>query len=58
MRGGCPASCALCALSPPSALLPHHPLQAVAAINAFNGRQVGPSKRLVIKFADQKAAAA
>jgi hypothetical protein len=29
--------------------------QANAAINAFNGRQVGPSKRLVVKFADQKA---
>lgn len=32
--------------------------QAAAAIHAFNGRQVGPTKRLVIKFADQKAAAA
>lgn len=32
--------------------------QATSAINAFNGRQVGPSKRLVVKFADQKAAAA
>lgn len=30
-------------------------MQAAAAINAFNGRQVGPSKRLVVKFADQKA---
>jgi hypothetical protein len=30
-------------------------VQANAAINAFNGRQVGPSKRLVVKFADQKA---
>lgn len=30
--------------------------QAQAAIQAFNGRQVGPSKRLVVKFADQKQA--
>lgn len=30
--------------------------QATTAMNAFNGRQVGPSKRLVVKFADQKAA--
>lgn len=29
--------------------------QALAAINAFNGRPVGPTKRLVVKFADQKA---
>jgi hypothetical protein len=30
-------------------------LQAQTAIQAFNGRQVGPTKRLVVKFADQKA---
>ncbi|PRW59813.1 CUGBP Elav-like family member 2 isoform X2 [Chlorella sorokiniana] len=29
--------------------------QAQTAIQAFNGRQVGPTKRLVVKFADQKA---
>lgn len=34
---------------------PSTPLQAEAAIHAFNGRQVSPSKRLVVKFADQKA---
>lgn len=28
--------------------------QALAAINAFNGRPAGPTKRLVVKFADQK----
>jgi len=31
------------------------PHQAQTAIQAFNGRQVGPTKRLVVKFADQKA---
>ena len=28
------------------------------AINAFNGRPINPNKKLVVKFADQKAAAA
>lgn len=32
--------------------------QAVTAINAFNGRPVAHNKRLVVKFADQKAALA
>lgn len=39
----------------PPACFPVPCLQAQAAIQAFNGRQVGPSKRLVVKFADQKA---
>ena len=29
-------------------------LQALTAINAFNGRPAGPNKKLVVKFADQK----
>jgi RNA recognition motif-containing protein len=31
--------------------------QAEAAIAALNGRQIGPSKKLVVRFADHKAAA-
>lgn len=29
-------------------------VQALTAINAFNGRPAGPNKKLVVKFADQK----
>lgn len=48
-RPACHLTC-LSALPSPSP-----PPQAQTAIQAFNGRQVGPTKRLVVKFADQKA---
>ena len=54
---GCRCAHAAAAAGPPPDPCPRpRPPQALAAIHAFNGRPVAHNKRLVVKFADQKAA--